>query len=100
MILDLANTFVKGIEGEIVTEGDKAVHYGLVIRRALLSDVDHLGQAIKTDAKLARYDLFTKISLAGTAAVDYTLEEITLMRDAVLVFPTLVAGQVHKFLSI
>jgi len=98
-IFDLG-TALLDLEGSFVREGEKVVTLGLALKRAVLSDVDELGNALKADAKLARYELFLKLKRAETEVVDWTAEEIAALKSAVTVFPTLVMGQIRDLLKI
>jgi hypothetical protein len=71
-----------------------------VLVNGLLADIDQSGQPVRGDAKIKRYDLYIKIKLAeNPLAVEITPEESTLLREAVGVFSTLIAGQARAFLD-
>lgn len=80
-----------------------------VLRRALSCDLDKNGAPLTdTDKKLQRYELWAKVKSAisdgdvlaeGTTATDFTPEELTMLREAVLVFPTVTCGQVRAMLK-
>jgi hypothetical protein len=90
-------------DDSVTTEKDKAgkdapVTLRTALRRALLSDTDEIGGRISGDAKVERYDLFLKLK-NGADAAELTPEEVVLLRKVVLVFPTLVAGQLRAMLN-
>lgn len=68
-----------------------------VITIGLLADVDGDHQPIRGLQKVKRYKLFLKIM--GKDSVDLTAEEVAMISDAVLMFPTVVCGQVQEILN-
>lgn len=70
---------------------------GTGFRHALLAEVNPAGQPVGTDVKRKRYQLFVK--LANATEVDLTIDEVSLLKDAVWVFPTLTAGQLDDILE-
>jgi hypothetical protein len=102
---------------EMVREGEKAVEKPVTVRyvlmNAMLSQVDGDGQPIKGEEKIKRYDLWIRLKKAvakGTLvadgkggevdnSTDFDPEDITFLRKAVLMYPTLVVGQIREILS-
>lgn len=78
---------------EVVDDGKETFTMRRAIRRALL------GGRAEAEQKLKNYDLFLKLKDA-TVGTDFSVAEVKSMRDAsVEVYPTLVAGQLAKFLD-
>jgi hypothetical protein len=91
-------TPIVNLEGEQTTEGDgKRGTMYLGLTRALMADHNDQGEPIKGDDKIKRYDLLMKIRKQDE--VDLDVEEVALLSRAVLIFPTLVAGQIRAFLN-
>lgn len=62
-----------------------------VLKRAILADETK-------DKKLERFELFLKLKSA-TNETEFTLEEAQMLDTAILVYPTLIAGQLHTLIS-
>lgn len=69
-----------------------------VLIRAVLSDIDDSLQPVKGEEKVKRYNLYRTIK-KGTDETDFEVEDVALLRKAVLIFPPLVAGQVREALN-
>lgn len=66
----------------------------------LLADFDQNGQPIRGDAKMKRFEVYMKIKTApDPTAVELTPEDVALIREAVGVFSTLIAGQARAALA-
>lgn len=63
-----------------------------------LHEIGADGQPLRGEAKVKRYDLYRKIKKAGEV-ISLTAEEISLLKDGALAFPTLVAGQTREMLE-
>jgi hypothetical protein len=89
---------LKDLKGNPIPNEDKedSTLYD-VITLGLLSEADGEGQPVRGGAKVKRYKLFTKI--LGQTEVELTAEEVTLINEALLVFPTLVCGQAQGILN-
>lgn len=67
-------------------------------KQALIADNDETGKPVASDKKLARFELFLKLRSADKNT-DFTLDEVALLDRAVLVYPTIIAGQLHYLLA-
>lgn len=85
-------------DGSPAKEGDKDVTVRQALKRAALAEVDKNLQPIKGDEKVKRYDLFLLVKRA-TEDTDFKVEDIAALRDAVLVFPTFLSGQLRDILN-
>lgn len=92
------DTVLKNADGKDMVEGDKPAKVRVALSTALLADVDGVGQPLRGEAKLARYNLWQKLASA-TPDSDFSIAEVQQMQDAAKVFPTLVYGQLHYFLE-
>lgn len=88
---------VNELDGSPILEKEKPVTTYLCFARALMADHNEDGQPIRGDDKIKRYDLLMK--LRGKDEVDLDVEEVALLSRAVLIFPTLVGGQLRAFLN-
>jgi hypothetical protein len=82
-------------EGKPMTISDKndaPWTAGMALANALLAD-----NAKNADTKLTRYQLWLKIS--RDSEPDFNLEEMKLLKDAALMFPTIFAGQLVDILE-
>ena len=84
------NTLIKNLDG---SDSAEKVKDGFIV--ALLSNVDKNGEPVRN--KAARYSIFIKV--ANKDEVELTAEEVSLLKEAVWVFPTLTAGQLVDFLE-
>lgn len=75
-----------------ITENDVPVSTLTVLKRAILADTTDVAE------KLSRFELFLKLKFA-TIDTHFDLQEINLLDKAVMVFPTLIAGQLHYILT-
>jgi hypothetical protein len=73
-----------------------AVDKPALIRTACINALISDPQGITSDLKARRYALFVKLQKEGT---DLTVEEVSLLKQAIEVFPTLVYGQLAAFLD-
>ena len=97
MKINLDAAFVDA-EDKTALENDKPITLKDALKRAVLSDVDGKGDPIKAEDKVKRFDLFLKLKTAD-ANTDFSIDEVALLDKASLVFPTLIAGQIHYLLS-
>lgn len=70
---------------------------GMAIQVALLSGVDGEMQPVKGLAKVKRYNIFVR--LVGENEIELTPDEVVLIKDAVLAFPTIIVGRVTEILD-
>lgn len=63
------------------------------LKSALLTDAQQ-----NADSKMARYELFLKLR-DHKPETEYTVEEITLMKKAAMLLPTIYAGQLSHLLD-
>jgi len=63
----------------------------IALARALLADT-----AENNKTKLERYDLFLRVRALD---VEYSAKDVALLREAALVYPTLIAGQLVAILD-
>jgi hypothetical protein len=82
-----------------IIEKDKPVTLGVLLQRALLSDVDGDARPVKAAEKMPRFDLYLKIKTSATETLNLSPEEVALLDSASRVFGTLIAGQINYFLS-
>lgn len=82
---NVAKEFVKGVETEIT------VKMGLI--KALLAEGTQ-----SVEEKMKRFELFLKLKAAEVEA-ELSAEEAALLHKAVEVFPTLVMGQLKRFID-
>lgn len=62
------------------------------------ADVDGDGQPVKGTEKVKRFEIYMKLK-AATRVVDLSSDEVGLLSQAALAFPTIIAGQVRYFLD-
>ena len=96
MKIDLATKLVDE-EDSVVMEGDSPASVVTVLKRAVLADVQPNGTPIPAEQKLARFELFLKLRQADSNT-DFTTDEIALLESAILVYPTLISGQLNYLL--
>ena len=82
----------------VVLEDEKPAKIITLLKRAVLADYTPQGQPIPADDKYKRFELYLKLKSADNET-DFTLDEIALLDNAVLVFPTLISGQLHYLLT-
>jgi len=68
-----------------------------VVTVALLSEFDGEHQPIRGGLKTKRYKILLKV--LGKKEVEFTVEEVALVNEAVLAFPTLICGQAQEMLN-
>lgn len=98
MKYDLTKPIVD-LDGNPIKEGEKqetATVYK-ALTNALMMDIDENRQPVQPEAKIKRFDLLMKIRKQDE--VDLDVEEVAILSRAVLLFPTLVAGQLRAFLN-
>jgi hypothetical protein len=97
MKIDFTHQLVDS-EGKTVLEEDAPVTIKTVLKRAILADATPAGQPIPVDEKVKRFDIFLKLRSADSNT-DWTLDEIALLDKAVMVYSTLISGQLHYLLN-
>lgn len=97
MKIDFAAQLRDG-DDKVIIENDAPAAVKEILKRAVLADVTPQGQPVPAEEKVKRFDLFLKLRSADETT-DFTLDEVQLLDKAVLVFPTLIAGQLHYLLS-
>jgi len=97
MKLDFTTQLVDAND-EVVLEDEKPVEVKLLLKRAALADFLPDGRPIPSDEKFNRFELYMKLRSADEHT-DFSLDEVALLDRAVLVFPTLIAGQLHYLLQ-
>jgi hypothetical protein len=90
---------VVDLDDKVIMEKEKPVTLSMLLQRACLSDLDGDGRPIKAAEKLPRFDLYLKIKTSATETLNLSPEEVVLLDSASRVFGTLIAGQIHYFLS-
>ena len=95
-MLNLTTT-LKELDGKDVMENDKPITMKDAILKALFIDSDEFGNPVKPDDKIKRYELVLKIY--ANDVVEFTPGELTYLGRVVLIYPTMVAGPVRKFLE-
>jgi len=83
---------------EIIKEDDKPAEVVTLLKRATLADFLPDGHPVPADEKYKRFELYMKLRSADMDT-DFSLDEVALLDKAVLVFPTLIAGQLHYLLQ-
>lgn len=81
---------------EFKVQEDLTVKQGLC--KSLLMEINGNGQPVLGESKIKRFDLWLKLKLAE-GLVKLESEEITLLKEAVLVFAPLAAGQLTNHLK-
>jgi hypothetical protein len=81
-----------------VIEKDEPVQALVLLKRAVLSDAGPDGRPIAGEEKIKRFELFLKLKFADSTT-SFSLDEVQLMDKAILVYPTLIAGQLHYVLT-
>jgi hypothetical protein len=89
---------VYNVDGTTAKENGKEVSCRELLIRALLNDIDGNGNPVRGQDKIKRYDLFLEMRKA-TDETDFKAEDISLMKEAVLVFNSLAAGQLRELLE-
>ena len=97
---DLSKTF-ENADGTPAVAADtkQALDLRWALTQICLHEVSGNGEPVRAQAKVRRYDLYRRIKKAGCAAVELSPEDVTFMREAALVFPTLLAGQTREMLE-
>ena len=81
-------------------EGELPITLALALKRAVLADTDTERNPVKPADKVYRFDLFLKLRAGEKEGkVELSAEEISFLKNAVLIFPTFVAGTVRKLLD-
>jgi hypothetical protein len=89
---------VYNVDGTTAKENGKEVACRELLIRALLSEIDGNGNPVRGQDKIKRYDLFLDVRKA-TNDTDFAAEEISLLKEAVLIFNALAAGQLRELLE-
>lgn len=93
MIYDLAHQIVDG-DGEPAKDADgNLVPLKKVLSQAVLADTAH-----NAESKLERFELWLKIRSANLK-LELTTEEALLLKEASSVYPTLVHGQLVRWIE-
>jgi hypothetical protein len=79
-------------------EKGNTVNLRQALIRAVLTEFDGEGQAVKGEDKIRRYDLY-KLVKKATSETDFSPEDVVALRKAALVYPPLSAGQIRDLLS-
>lgn len=96
MKIKLSASFVDA-ENKPVLDNDEPVVASTLLKRAILADMTPQGTPIPAEEKVKRFELFLKLRSADNDT-DWSLEEVALLERAILVFSTLIAGQLHYLL--
>jgi|SRR5882672_6864730 len=83
---------------QLMDETGQPVNYRKLLIRICAAEVDGQGQPIRGEAKMQRYEIYSKLKKA-TTSIELDSEETSLLISAALAFPTIVAGQVRDYLN-
>lgn len=97
MKYDLTHKILDQKGKPILDEDGNDTTLGIAIQVALLSGVDGEGQPVRGLAKVKRYKIFIRV--VGVSEADLTPEDVVLIKDAVLAFPTIIVGRVTEILD-
>jgi hypothetical protein len=92
------DTVLTDADDKPIIESDKPISVLTLLKRAVLADITPAGEAIPAIEKVKRFELFLKLKFADNTT-DFSIDEVKLMDDAILVFGTLIAGQLHYVLT-
>lgn len=92
--MQYTDVVLKNEDGSDAVENGKPQMALFGIKHALITDAGTLDPA----KKLARFELFTKLSSASPR-VELSVDEVALAKEAANVYPTLVYGQLVAFLN-
>ena len=84
-------------QDKVVLDDDRPARVGMLLKRAVLADLTPDGRPTPADEKFQRFELYMKLRQADKDT-DFSLDEVALLDKAVLVFPTLISGQLHYLL--
>lgn len=71
----------------------------VALLRALSVSVNSSGGPLSDDEKIRNYELWHRIKHTKGDIVEFTPEEIVVLRKCVMIYPTLLAGQVRALLG-
>ena len=92
------SAFLRDAEDKVVEENGIPAAVQTLLKRAALADFLPDGHPVPADEKYKRFELYMKLRSADMDT-DFSLDEVALLDKAVLVFPTLIAGQLHYLLQ-
>lgn len=98
MRYDLSKFPIGDDDTQLKDETGKPVTYREVFMKAASNDMDENGAPVRGEIKFKHYDLYTKIKKA-IAIVDLTIDEVAMLKQRSLAFPTIVAGQARDLLA-
>lgn len=98
MKFDLTKFPVAEDDTQLKDEKGKLSTYRDVFIKGLVSDIDKDGNPIRGEAKFKRFDMYMKFKKSA-AIIDLSAEDVVMLTDVVLVFPSIVAGQARDFLA-
>ncbi len=93
MIFDLSHQLVDENGDPANDETGKPAELKKILSRALLTDT-----AENAKSKFERFELYMKVKFSELKA-DFTAEEAKLLKEAAFVYPTLVYGQLIRWLD-
>lgn len=70
-----------------------------ILIQVLLSDADENRQPVPSGEKIKRYDLYRSINKSKVGFVLLSAEDVSFLKKAALVLPTLTAGQTQTMLE-
>lgn len=101
MKYDLTKFPVGEDDQQLKDDTGKLAFYKQAFIKALLSEPNPMvpgAQPLSNDVKMKRYALYVKLKKAnGTTNLD--TDEVAILSDAVMLYPTLIAGQCRDFLN-
>ena len=92
------SALLRDAEDKVVEENGIPAAVQTLLKRAALADFLPDGRPVPADEKYKRFEIYMKLRSADMDT-DFSLDEVALLDKAVLVFPTLIAGQLHYLLQ-
>lgn len=85
-------------DGSPAMEGDRAITIRQTLINAVLAQTDGDMQPVRGEDKVKRYAIYMQLKNA-TIDTEFEVEDVAVLRKAVLIFPTIVVGQVREVLK-
>lgn len=99
MKYDLGKFPVGPDDNQLKDETGKDATYRQTFMVALTNEQDENGVRLSGKQKYERYDLWSKIKKAPGNDIQFTAEEVVLLKNATQALPLLVAGQARDYLD-
>jgi hypothetical protein len=99
MKFDLTKSPMSDTDTPLLDEQGKVVTFRTLLINIALADVDQHRQPVQGGEKIKRYEIYRKLKGAKSGSVDLRAEDVALLKEGALAFPTLIAGEVRAFLD-